>query len=429
MEGVAVFDSCSAYQSLSMKATNLPPEVLFLSHCVPNPPEKGEKIRAFHMLRYLMDSYRVHLVCFGRAKSDIEAAQELATHCASVHVELISSRWALARAVAHFVSGDCLNAAFYRSREMRAHVKKLLQDCDIKATVAYTSVMLPYAPPAVPILLDMVDVDSEKWLQYARMRPFGFLYQMEARRLRQFEIRCVRAAANTFLTTRSEEDVLRSFAPRVAAECLENGVDSEFFDGLPRPLPNDQDGNQFLVFVGTMDYYPNSAAASWFATEVFPELRQRNANLEFWIVGRNPGRDVQALARVEGVRVIGAVSDIRPYLSAARAVVAPLQLARGVQNKVLEALSMGRMVFASSPVCRTFGDPLPLGVVRCDTKEDYISELCGDLAARPPCNPAIREESRRRFDWAKNLDVLGRALKTIIECDRGQRAIGTIATG
>ena len=268
--------------------------------------------------------------------------------------------------------------------------------------------MSPYAPAGVPILLDMVDVDSEKWFQYSRTRRPGYLYAMEARRLRRFEEQCARAAELTVLTTENEADLLRRIVPSAAICHMENGVDGEFFDGHPRPLPLGLRDRQFVAFVGTMDYHPNAQAATWFAERVFPELRRRFPDLEFFIVGRNVSAAVVRLERHNGVRVVGAVPDVRPYLAGARAIVAPLETARGIQNKVLEALAMGRPVFASEAVCRTFGSSLPSGVVRCESARDYVAALALACRTKPHCDEAIRGAACGRFSWKSNLDSLAR---------------------
>jgi glycosyltransferase involved in cell wall biosynthesis len=156
-----------------------------------------------------------------------------------------------------------------------------------------------------------------------------------------------------------------------------------------------------------MDYYPNVEAARWFADEVFPMLQDRRRDLEFWVVGRNPSREVQALANRNGIRVTGAVPDVRPWLAAAEHVVAPLRLARGIQNKVLEALAMGKVVLASPSVCRTFGANLPLGVVRCDSPADYL--LAPAISAEQ-----VRSIAVQRFDWKRNLNTIETAVAAAV---------------
>jgi sugar transferase (PEP-CTERM/EpsH1 system associated) len=387
--------------------------ILFLSHCVPNPPDKGEKIRSFHEVRYLAARYRLHLACFARDESEVEAARALSEQCASLHVERLPAA-VLARAAARFACGQCLNAAYYWSPRMHAYVRALSQRVRWQATLAYAAVMMPYAPEGVPVLLDMQDVDSEKWFQYAERRRPRFLYALEARRLRRFETRCAETAQCTVLTAQREADLLRSLVPGANTAYMENGTDTDFFDGAPHPTPDSLANRRFVAFVGTMDYPPNIEGTRWFADRIFPELQRRHPDLMFLIVGRNPSKNVLKLMRRRGVTVTGAVPDIRPYLSAASAIVAPLLLARGMQNKVLEALAMGRQVFASAAVWETFGSQVPLGVVRCDSEQAFVEQISLACDTEPSCNPAIRNGVRVRFSWPRNLELLSGELERMV---------------
>jgi polysaccharide biosynthesis protein PslH len=323
---------------------------------------------------------------------------------------LLPHRRALARGFLALAAGGCLNAAFFRSAAMRRVVDNLVRGVRLDATVAYTAVMAPYAPAGVPLLLDLVDVDSEKWFQYADLRSPGALYRLEARRLRAFERATVEQAGFSLLTTRHEETLLKAFAPAARTGFMENGVDLGYFDAARRELDGALASSRFVVFVGAMDYYPNVDGVGSFAREVLPELRRRDPGLEFFIVGKNPSAAVLALSALPGVRVLGAVADVRPYLACARAVVAPLRLARGIQNKVLEALAMGRRVIASTEVCRTFGDSLPPGLVRYESWQDAVEAVAMACAMDPLPDAAIRRGVVERFDWGTNLEVVTREL-------------------
>ena len=390
-------------------------DLLFLSHCVPNPPDKGEKIRAFHEVACLASRYRVHLACFARSEDEVRAANQLSGRCASVYVERLHPRRALLRAAVRFGFGRCLNMAFYWSAAMKAHVDSLAGRVPFAATLAYSAVMAPYAPRQLPLLFDMLDVDSEKWLQYAQSRRPGFLFRLEARRLRRWETYWSMAAQCTVLTTENEESLLHTFAPHAHTCFMENGVDGEYFDGVARPLPSGFEGRRLVVFVGTMDYHPNIEAAQWFATHVLPGLRREDPRVEFLIVGRNPTKDVRDLARLDGVTVAADVPDTRPYLAHARAIVVPLRLARGIQNKVLEALAMGRPVFASTAVCATFGKTLPAGVFCCASAAEFVERVSQACNSEPQCDSGIRAEACRRFSWQKGVDQIINRLETMID--------------
>ncbi len=380
-------------------------DVLYLSHCVPNPPDKGEKIRSHFQVKALARRHNVHVACFARSPEEMDDARKLLDICASVYVApLFPFALHVARAGVRFAIGSCLNTAFYSSDSMKGDIASLMASHPIRAAMAYTAVMAPYVPEGLPFVLDMTDVDSEKWFQYARERRPGFLFAMEGRRMRKVEVRQAQRARLTLLTTCAEEKLFRSFAGDVRTASMENGVDFEYFDPAQVEIWPELKDRKYLLFVGSMDYFPNEQAVIRFVDGVFPALRAKDPNLEFLIVGRKPSPRVLALAREPGVDVVGSVSDVRPYYLQAQAVVTPLIIARGIQNKVLEALAMDKPVLASEAVCRTFGDALPAGVKRCDSVEDY---------AALPAATQIRKGARGRFTWKTNLSVLTDAVESI----------------
>jgi sugar transferase (PEP-CTERM/EpsH1 system associated) len=383
-----------------------PMDVLLLSHCVPNPPDKGERIRVHHVARYLAARCRLHVACYARAEEEREAARQMEPWCASVYCERLRKWGALAGGLARWATGASLTQSYYGSARLKAEAAALAGRLRPAATVVYSAAMAPLAPPGAPVVLDMVDVDSQKWLEYARTRRPGFVYAIEGRRLRRAEVEAARRASRTLLCTGQELALFRSFAPEVSSECIENGVDLDYFDPAQVAPLAEGAGKRVLVFTGVMDYFPNSEGACRFVREVFGELRRRQPDLEFWIVGRNPSAAVRALGGEAGVRVTGGVADIRPYLRTAHAVVAPLRIARGIQNKVLEALSMGRRVLASTAVCATFGGELPPGVEPAESLEAVERAL----AAPGPGAERIREAARRRFHWEGNLERFWQAV-------------------
>jgi len=403
---VARFDSCSAYQYGPTKGM----DVLYLSACAPAPPDKGERIRAYHEVIRLASRCRLHLACFVRSQAEVDATRQLPGPFASVHLEMLQPFQALPRAAARFALGGSLTLSFYNSRAMHAYVESLARRVRFSAVIAYSSAMVPYVPSGAALLLDMVDVDSEKWLQYARRRRPAFLYATEGRRLRRHEAMAARRAWCTYLCTGPEASILQSCAGDARIQCLENGVDGERFHPDHTP-PLETAGRRWLVFTGIMNYYPNQDGVCWFGREIFPDLRRQDPTLEFVIVGRSPSRAVRALAGLPGVTVTGEVPDTRPYLRSATAVVAPLRVARGIQNKVLEALAMGKTVLASGAVGRSFGSALPAGLILC---EDHSRSWLSALSSQPafvPVNRTVREDACRRFSWEANMQPLLRDLE------------------
>ena len=378
-------------------------EILYVAHCVPWPPDKGERIRAFHSVSHLAEHHRVHLACIAKSPAEAAAPSALRERLASVRIEVLDVRPAILRGFLGAARGGSFTTAFHAIPALRAHVRSVIATRPIKAVVLLSSATACFAPTTIPFLADWGDVDSEKRLQYARMRFPGLPHRIEGHRLRQAERHYAQLSRRTFLTTPNELHLFETIAPAAPLACSGNGVDVDFFDPRAAPhVPAELAARNYIVFVGMLNYFPNADGVRQFAETVFPALRRQDPALELLLVGRHPTREVVNLGRQDGITVTGAVDDVRPYLAAARAVIAPLRLARGVQNKVLEALAMGKRVLASEEVCRTFMPELPAGVIRCTSADDYLRAAAA-LPATPDVDGSIVAAARRRFSWSGNL--------------------------
>jgi sugar transferase (PEP-CTERM/EpsH1 system associated) len=397
-----------------------PAELLYLAHCAPDAPDKGEKIRAYHQLEHLLArGHRVHLVCFARRDGELERVRALAGRCASIHVERLGVVGGLARAVAPFARGGSLTTAFHASRAAAAHVARLARDVRLTAAIAFSSAVAPLVPAGLPWLFDCVDVDSRTWAELGHRRVAGVLHRVEAARLRAVERRAADAAACTLVTTEHERELLLAVAPAARVRVLANGVDAVRIDPSvagPRVHPR-----RFVAFVGQMDYAPNVDAVRWFAAEVWPAVAAARPELDFLVVGRDPARSVRALARPR-VRVTGTVADVVPYLRDADAVVAPLRIARGVQNKVLEALVAGRRVYATPSVVAALGSPAPRGAIACRSAAELVAALTAAAPASGAEAAAIRAEAALRFSWPRALATLDAELARLRSPREGRRS-------
>ncbi len=327
-------------------------KLLFLAHRIPYPPNKGDKIRSFHELQaFLKRGHEVHLLAFADDLNDLNYQVDLARMCASVEIVPLRGAWAGARALANLATKRPLSLGYFASRKMRRLIDRAVSGNDFDAVFVYSSTMAQYVPSelASRAVVDMVDVDSEKWREYAgRANPLmSRIYSLEWERLREYEYEIVKRFANTILTTRREVallDRLDEFTRRARLRVITNGVDLDYF----HPVSQTPDAiSPRLVFIGAMDYFANAEGARYFAEEVFPIIRSRESRAKLSIVGANPTAEVKKLARHPGVNVTGFVPDVRPYLRGATVCVVPLRIARGVQNKVLEAMAAGKAVIAS----------------------------------------------------------------------------------
>ncbi len=398
-------------------------KILFLVHRLPYPPNKGDKVRSYHLLRHLAQRHEVHLGTFVDDPDDLQHLPTVQGWCASLHAEPLAPRQAKLKSLRGLLSGQALSEVYYRSPRMAAWVADTVARASIDATVVFSSSMAQYAQaqPALPMLVDFVDVDSAKWADYAPKHawPLSWLYAREGRLLLACERRVAAQARRSFFATEKEAALFRSLAPEVAqtVEGMDNGVDADYFTPVPERASPFAATEVPLVFTGAMDYWPNVDAVCWFATEVLPHLRAVHPQLRLHIVGRSPAASVRALAG-EGVVVTGTVPDVRPYLQHAAAVVAPLRLARGIQNKILEAMAMGRPVVAAE-ACVSAMRVLPgQDVLPAREAPDYVRELLALLADAPRA-AALGEAGRRcvlqGYSWAAHLQTLERHLQHMLK--------------
>jgi sugar transferase (PEP-CTERM/EpsH1 system associated) len=380
--------------------------LLFLSHRIPYPPDKGDKIRSWHLLQHLAREWQVHLGAFVDDPDDWRHAPVLQNICVDVKLQAIQPTSRKLRSLVGLLTGEALSLPYYRDAELAAWVDaKLASGMD--AIVVYSSAMAQFVMLAndMPRIMDYVDIDSDKWLQYAKTKtwPMSWLYRREGRCLLDWERKVAdRFDAGLFVSETEAAD-FRKLAPEFAGKIgyYNNGVDAVYFSpdtAYPNLYPA---GVRALVFTGAMDYWPNIDAVTWFVQEVLPELRQKHPDLVFYIVGSRPSPEVRALAG-DAVTVTGRVEDVRPYLAHAAAVVAPLRIARGIQNKVLEAMAMAKTVVSSPQALEGIAAVVDAEILRADTPSHFVFALERILQGFD-CGQAARARVMADYTWASSL--------------------------
>ena len=381
--------------------------VLYLVHRMPYPPNKGDKVRSYHILEHLRARHQVYLGTFIDDPEDEPHVATLRERCADLYVARLSRGRSAVGSLGGLLGGQALTLGYYRDAGLRRWIRQTVQRTPIDAVVVFSSAMAQYAEelPA-PMIVDFVDVDSAKWAEYARHHrwPMSWLYRREGRQLLAHERHVAHRAVRSFFVTEKETDLFRQLAPDCAdlVEAIGNGVDAQAFaPDAARASPFGADEHA-LVFTGAMDYWPNIDAVTWFAAEVMPGLQRSWPGLRFHIVGRNPAPAVRALAG-PAVNVTGTVPDVRPYLQHARVVVAPLRLARGIQNKVLEAMAMARPVVASANCAEPIGAEPGVELLTATTAADYaaqVDELLREPARADAIGAAVRPPApHSRLPW------------------------------
>ena len=383
--------------------------ILLLTHRLPYPPNKGDKIRTFNVLKHLAASHRVHLVAFADDRRDLEAKDGLVPFTASRTIlwRGKSQPRALAEAL---VQRRAASLTAFDSRAMHDAVADLLGREAIDEIYVFSSQMAQYLPAKTQarVIMDFCDMDSLKFADYAKGShgPMRWLMQREAKLLFQFECQVARRVDASLFVSEAEADLFRERSGVANVQAIENGIDTDFFDPAAAFQPIDIPG-KLIVFTGQMDYRPNVEAVTWFAEAMLPQIRAVHPDAVFVIVGRNPTDAVTALAKRDGVRVIGEVADVRPWLEAAACVVAPLKIARGIQNKVLEAMAMARPVVASGPAAEGIDhDGTILSGNSVAEVSDAVNGLLTDPQAAAAMGRKARERVQARYGWNARLAPL-----------------------
>lgn len=393
--------------------------LLYLVHRLPYPPNKGDKVRSYHLLKHLTQQHRVFLGTFVDDPADEAYIDTVRGLCPDFFVARIEPRSAKLRSLKGLLTGQSLSQHYYKNAGLQTWVQQTLAQHDIDAVVIFSSVMAQYvdASSKIPMLVDFVDVDSAKWTQYApdHYWPLSWLYRREGERLLAYERSVARRARHSFFVTDNETNLFKQLAPESAAtvDAIGNGVNAEFFaPDLDRPSPFATTAEQAaqipLVFTGAMDYWPNIDAVTWFVTEMLPTLRQQWPQLCFYIVGRSPPPAVQALAGPDVV-VTGTVPDVRPYLQHAAVVVAPLRVARGIQNKILEAMAMARPVVAAESCAQAIHAESETELLSATSPASFIEQISALLASPERCakvGSAGRQRVLSDYSWSAHLSKI-----------------------
>jgi sugar transferase (PEP-CTERM/EpsH1 system associated) len=375
--------------------------ILLLTHRLPYAPNRGDRVRAHHLVRALAArGAEVDVISLAHDAEEEARAPDLARIAARVAVARVSRRRNLARGLLALATGRPLTHALLHAPGMRRTIARAAAERPPDVVLAYCSGVAPLAlaPPlaARPLVLDMVDVDSAKWAALARAArpPMRWIYAREARRLARIEAVAARRAYATLVVNERERAALARIEPEADVRVIENGVDAAFFrpPGPPSEEPR-------VVFTGVLDYAPNVDAVLWLAREVWPQVLYRRPDARLALVGASPTKAVRALASEPSIEVTGTVADVRPHLFRAAVGVAPLALARGVQNKALEAIAAGLPVVVTPVVYEGLPAEAQAACAIAVAPEGFAGAIVALLAKRG--------EERRAMAGAARLEALG----------------------
>lgn len=401
--------------------------ILYLTHRLPYAPNRGDRIRAFHMLREMSRFAEVSLFSFVHDDDEAERVGDIpfARHIRLSRVRRIRN---LTRCIAALPTMHPLTHVMLDAPDVRDNLSELVTRNRPDLVVAYCSGMarLALEPPLreLPFVIDMVDVDSEKWarLSVDHRGPRAWVYEREARTLRVFEKDAARRAKATLVVNEREREVMQEIAPATGVSVVPNGVDLDAF--RPSAAPAD---SSTVVFCGVMDYPPNEAGVRWFVQNVWPQVQARRPDARFVVVGSNPGPGLRSLASNDrSVRFTGTVDAVQPYLWDAAVSVAPLQVARGVQNKVLEALAAGLPAVVTPAVAAGLPTEVIGGYDIAESAAGFAEAVLA-LLASPPQSRRDRANSAAidGLGWRQRLEPLeGMLQRAVIPPERHPSANG-----
>ncbi|MCY7315045.1 MAG: TIGR03087 family PEP-CTERM/XrtA system glycosyltransferase [Rubrivivax sp.] len=383
--------------------------ILYLCHRFPYPPKRGGKIRPFNMVRHLQATGHAVTVC-SLVRSDAEAQEGagIAPHCTAFHMGRVQEPLQWARMVARLPLATPSSMGYFYSAQLAAKVRQLLAAQRWDLIFVHCSSVAQYVEHVteVPKILDFGDMDSQKWLEYAERKPFPLSlgYRLEGLKMLRAEKRLARRFDVCTATTRAEWETLQGYATGAATDWFPNGVDAQFFS---------PDGTRYsadtISFIGRMDYYPNQECMQRFCDAVWPLLLQQRPQLKLLIVGADPTPAMRALGNRPGVTVTGSVPDVRPYIRGSALMVAPLAIARGTQNKILEAMAMGVPVVTSRVAAGGVDAQAPQHLLVADTPAEIaaaVLNVVGHPAERQRLAVAGRERMLSHHAWPKSMQRL-----------------------
>lgn len=391
--------------------------ILFLCHRIPFPPNKGDKIRSFHEIKHLAREHSLYLAFLVDDEGDLKHVAGLKDYCIDYRYDVINPQWQKIKSLPYLMTRTPLSVPYFYSARLQEQIDRLLDDVAFDAIVCFSSPMAEYVFRSrhydgsrcgnARLVMDFVDVDSDKWRMYAGFSrfPHGAVYRREWQRLEEYEKRVGEAFDWSVFVSDKEVELFRTYCPGARTMSIPNGVDTDYFGNI------DASGatGKTVLFMGAMDYYPNEDAVAHFADDIWPLVRKELPDARFVIAGSKPGPRVTALAgRGENIDVTGFVPDMRPYLAEAGVFIAPFRIARGIQNKVLEAMAAGVPVVARPEAVQ--GVTGHNGSIRVESEPASFARAVVECLRDGEARNTMIAEARRfvasHHDWGRNLRLL-----------------------
>jgi sugar transferase (PEP-CTERM/EpsH1 system associated) len=390
--------------------------IFYICRRVPFPPDRGDKIAAFNAIRHLAARHEVHVFCLGDGVRDLANISGLQAYAKSVSAAPVDEFTIKLRALAALVTGQPLSVAALNESKLHDAIQKKFTELRPDLIIVYSCNMAQFAEhfPNVPRIMHFGDLDSLKWPQYAERSsiPLNWIYAIEARRLLGYERHIAQIFSHALVHTEIEKHDFERLIPGIPVAVVGNGVDLDYFRSA-----GEAKKPASMVFTGVMDYRPNIDAVVWFCDEILPIVQANIPVANFTICGSRPAPAVRRLAKRRGVRVTGWVADARPYLDRAEIFVAPLRMARGVQNKLLEALAMGLPCVASTAAWSGTAVADGQGILATDEPREFarhVIDLLGDSDGRAEMARRARAAAVANYRWEVQLACLDQVIAAAV---------------
>ena len=426
--------------------------ILYLAHRIPFPPNKGDKIRSFNEIKYLSENNEIHLACLADDPNDVNHEEELRKYCKSVSIVLINPFLAKLKSLLFLFTRQPLSVPYFYSAKMQRAIDATIASIDIDVILCFSSQTAEYVfkskemnhqlakasalangknKKQIKLVMDFVDVDSDKWEQYSKYSrfPLSLIYSLESKRLAKYERKIAKIFDMVSFISEHEAKLFKDKNPHINnIVIIPNGVDTDYFNSatvkesaiFPENKSSQNRINEAqqmsLVFLGMMDYFANIDGVLWFANEIFPLIQKEVKNIRFYIVGGNPSQKIKNLEEKNKIIVTGYVKDVRDYLNESTVFIVPLRIARGIQNKILEAMAAG------VPIVST---PQAFQGIQGEPGQDLIVTECPQEFANQVVN-LIKDEKKREFlrknamklisekySWKTNLQTLDQTINDV----------------
>jgi sugar transferase (PEP-CTERM/EpsH1 system associated) len=390
--------------------------IFFVCRRVPFPPDRGDKIATFNEIRHLSARHEVHVFCLGDGSGDLDNLPGLRKYAKSITAAPVNALTIKLRALKALLTGEPLSVAAFDEAKLHSAIRRKFDELRPDLIIVYSCNVAQFAEhfPHVPRIMQFGDLDSLKWRQYAeRSRlPLKWIYAIEERRFLAYERRIARTFSYALVHTDVEKRDFERLIPGAPVSLVGNGVDLDYFrPGGAAKQPAS------IVFTGVMDYRPNVDAVVWFCNEILPVIQTEIPEANFTICGSRPTPTVLNLAKKGGVAVTGWVPNTRPYLDRAEVFVAPLRMARGVQNKVLEALAMGLPCVTSIAAWSGTVIPEGEGILATDDPEGFaqhVVSLLRDGDWRAEMGRKARAAAETNYQWEEQMALLDQVVTAAV---------------